>query len=186
MSKIDPSVELDGLQLFYCISTNDHYITTYTKTLHNVLDSYLDRIYYILLSFYNHEKIFHSNTCGNNVLYICKNLNLYVKQLGRIFITKWKPEPSKSVKKTIEEIYGPIGSTIGASYHALVYFELKLGDYNSTIYYGAIETTIDDSFIIQYYIGTSIQDLENILKVRYQCQSISITTELKKEWYEFI
>ena len=79
---------------------------------------------------YHSKKIVYSNVCGKNVEYICKSgllrENCY-SRIGKLIVTNWV-EQNNDVLQNIESVFGPVGITIGASYHALVYLQFMIVD----------------------------------------------------------
>jgi hypothetical protein len=81
----------------------------------------------------------------------------------------------------IEKIYGKNYGTINVSYHALTYIIIKCLDNE---YYVAVETTIQFPYNVQYYVGTSPDELRSILLARYLYLHVIYTFKCNKVWYE--
>jgi hypothetical protein len=121
----------------------------------------------------------YANVCGANAEFICNNLKIDGFAVGKIIITEWVGG-NKDVKNTIQTIYGPIGNTIGACYHALAYLKTTIG----TKYYIAIETTICTPYKLQFYIANDLNKFGNIITTRYQCTDFRISFDCDKLWNE--
>ena len=176
------SVTIDNTVLKY--KTNrDKYIITSIDEIHSAeLDTYLDDIFNFVFPFYSSRKLQHSNVCGNNAEFICKNLKTtgLIPTLGKIIIVNWI-DRNNATLGTIESVYGPRGVTIGSSYHALAYLEVTVKE---TTYYIAIETTICTPYKLQFYVGSNREDFETIIKSRYQCSDFKISYDCDKSWTE--
>ena len=86
----------------------------------------------------------HSNVCGVNSEYICKNVKINQHKPGKIIITDWNNNETSDILESIQAVYGETELSIGATYHALSYFENTI---NSKTFYIAIETTICEPYI---------------------------------------
>jgi hypothetical protein len=160
-------------------TSGDKYIITYINPHYNVvLDTYLDNIFRDIFPFYNSSKIVHSNVCGANSEFICKNLKIDGLTLGKIIITDWVIKNDEKIE-IIKSVYGPIGITIGASYHALAYLEVTI---EGTTYYVAIETTSCIPYKLQFYVGSDKGEFEKIINTRYQCSNFKISFDCDKDW----
>jgi hypothetical protein len=135
----------------------------------------------LIFPFYSLRKLQHSNTCGPNAEFICKNVNIDGHNFGMLIITDWISPIKKEVLDSIESVYGPIIVSIGASYHALAYLEITI---DTQIFYIAIETTICEPYKLQYYIGNTHEELAQILQVRYQCNGFKISFDCNKQWWD--
>jgi len=200
------NIEIGEDKLFYKIKDNvrveEKYIITSNNggnvvgdILHNSeLDDFLKIIFEKLHDLCRYSKIKHSNVCGPNAEHICENVHIrgYDHQNGKIIITEWyKHDSIREKLEIIESVYGSSALTIGTSYHALPYFILTIGDNQFHI---AVETTIikypEDTYekplIYQFYVATTCEELEEILKIRYLCKGINITFDCKKNWIDYM
>uniref|UniRef100_A0A6C0EAV5 Uncharacterized protein n=1 Tax=viral metagenome TaxID=1070528 RepID=A0A6C0EAV5_9ZZZZ len=168
------------------ISSN--YIITYITKYNINLDDLLQEIIYKISAYYPNHLV-HSNVCGKNAEYICNNLISSMKFMknkvrevttGKIIITKWL-KLDDDVKKNIELVYGEIGTTIGSSFHALAYLTFY---FERTQYHVAIETTLCIPYKLQFYVGSSADELNEIIKARYQCEEFKISYECHKYWMD--
>jgi hypothetical protein len=103
---------------------------------------------------------------------------------GKIIITKWNENIGDNVKDNIKLVYGEIGNTIGvsnSSYHALAYLTFYI---EGTQYHVAIETTLCNPYKLQFYLGSSDDEFNEIIKARYQCEEFKISDECYKHWME--
>ena len=173
------SITIGDTLLNYKIN-GDKYIITYIKEYNTGLDEYLNIIFESIFPYYQVEALSYSNVCGHNAEFICKNLKLSGLTLGKIIITDWVPENYKLLEK-IESVYGPIGLSIGASYHALVYLIVIIEE---TQYYVAIETTSCVPYKLQFYVGSNPEEFEEIIKTRYQCSSFKLSFDCDKSWID--
>ena len=162
-----------------------NYIITYIKEYNNpVLDTYLNNIFESIYPYYKENILEYSNICGSNTEFICNKfkdewaMNKLIS--GKIIINNWLTKNDKIIK-IIENIYGPIDNTIGASYHALAYLEIIIGE---TKYYIAIETTSCYPYKLQFYVGSTKTDFETIIMTRYQCSDFKISFDCDKNWIE--
>uniref|UniRef100_A0A6C0EF58 Uncharacterized protein n=1 Tax=viral metagenome TaxID=1070528 RepID=A0A6C0EF58_9ZZZZ len=160
------------------------YIITYIEEYNTLLDTYLNKICKSIFPDYAKGVLSYSNVCGNNAEFICnKLLNITELKTGKIIITDWVTKKwdtkNDELIKTIELVYGPIGFTIGESYHALAYLEVIIQEKE---YYVAIETTICVPYQLQFYVGSTIEDFEKIIKTRYQCINFKISYDCDKNW----
>uniref|UniRef100_A0A6C0KY84 Uncharacterized protein n=1 Tax=viral metagenome TaxID=1070528 RepID=A0A6C0KY84_9ZZZZ len=157
------------------------YIITYVEEYNEALNIYLYNIFQHLEFYYQIGKLSYSNVASDNAKFICENLKINgVTTLGQIIISDGVIKNDEI--KTIESIYGNICLTIGASYHALAYLKVSIEE---TEYYVAIETTIcDPRYRLQFYVGSNENELENIIKIRYQSNNVRISSEFDKNWYD--
>ena len=156
------------------------YIITYIEEYNTLLDTYLNDIFDGIFPHYETRALLYSNVCGANAEFICNNLKISKLMLGKIIITDWVTKNDEAIT-TIESVYGRIGITIGASYHALAYLTVIIEE---TQYYVAIETTSCDPYKLQFYVGSNEADFEKIIKTRYQCSNFKISFDCKKSWIE--
>lgn len=171
------SITLGSNTLNY--KTNEKkYITTFSSEYNIAVDAYLDNIFNAIFPFYDSRQMQHSNVCGANAEFICKNLKIDGISLGKIIIVNWIEENPENLKE-ITKFYGDNSLTIRASYHALAYLELTIEDIK---YYVAIETTICDPYKLQFYVGTNEGEFENIIKTRYQCSDFKVSFDCVKSW----
>lgn len=165
-----------------CYQTNKRkYIATFTHPYPQELEEYLEKIYNTLSYFYSIKNIVYSNECGSNVKFIHENVKMERGNTGKIILKNWLPTDPDNVDK-IKSVYGPIHNTIGASYHSLVYLFLTIGENH---YHIAIETCLYIPYNLQYYIGTSWENLNEIIQKRYQCNDVILTYDMNKPWYLF-
>lgn len=174
------SIRIGEIILNY--KTNEKkYIVTYIGADYNeALDTYLNKIFNGIFPFYNSRKLEYSNVCGANAEFICQNLKIDGLKLGKIIITEWVERNHENLER-IESLYGPIGITIGASYHALAYLEVII---EKTKYFVAVETTICETYKLQFYVGSNIDEFETIIKTRYQCSEFKISFDCKQSWMD--
>ena len=173
-----------GNDRLYYKTNGTNYITTYiSSSSSSSLDVYLEEIFQRILQMYQSKKIVCSNVCGKNVEYICKSGllidNCYYSRIGKLIITNWS-EQNNDVLQSIESVFGPVGITIGASYHALVYLQFMIVD---TLYYVAIETTRCKPYFVQFYVAMNVEDFETIIHRRYQCTDFKISFDCDKSWF---
>ena len=169
-----------GTNIFKYKKNEDKYIITYDADYHDKLNTYIDNIFNAIYPMYDENKLKYANICGDNAKYVCNNLKIDGIKNGKIIIMNWvQPEIKKNLTQ-IESVYGPIGITIGASYHALVYLEITIEEQK---YYIAIETTTCIPYKLQFYIGTNISEFTRIIKHRYQCNNFKISSDCDKYWY---
>jgi hypothetical protein len=162
-------------------TNRDKYIITYINEEYNpVLDTYLDKIFDGIFPHYTTRKLEYSNVCGANAEFICKNLKIDGIILGKIIITDWVAKNDEIIS-TIRSVYGPLGNTIRASYHALAYLELTIEEIK---YYVAIETTSCVPYKLQFYVGSNQGDFETIIKTRYQCNHFKTSFDCEKFWID--
>ena len=118
--------------------------------------------------------------CGANAEFICKNVKIDGIKFGKIIITEWVTRNRENLQ-IIESVYGKTILNIGATYHALVYLEITFED---KIHYVAIETTICEPYKLQFCVGSDYNELENTIKIRYQCSDFKISFDCDKNWYD--
>jgi hypothetical protein len=174
------SITLGINELRYKIN-GDKYITTFISNYSVNIDNYLEQIYNIIYPNYTSKKLEYSNTCGENAEFICKNLNIHGIKVGKLIINNWVEKNSEYLKnlEKIEIVYGPIYSTIGGTYHTLVYLEInEINEKN----YVAIETTSCEPYKLQFYIGKDMTEFEKIINTRYQCKNFKISFDCEKNW----
>ena len=172
------SIKIGDTLLKYKINEVDNYIITYVNDFDEELDMFLNKLYHHIHRHYKDKKINYSNMCGSNTEFICNYFNaLHIDglKLGKIIITDW--DVNKTMLDNIETVYGIKGTTIGSSYHALVYLEVSK-------FYVAIETTKEKScrYNLQFYVGSSIKEFERIIKARYQCSNFKISFDCNQDW----
>ncbi len=169
------SITLNEYTLNY--KSNEYkYIITFVSEYDITLDTYLDRIFNYVFPLYE-SHLRYSIVCGNNAEYICKNLQKMmdnITNIGKIIIVNWIPKNTEIFNK-IESVYGHIGISIGASYHALAYLEIGP-------YYVAIETTSCIPYKLQFYVANNKEEFTNIIKSRYQCIDFKVSFDCEKDW----
>jgi len=177
------SITIGDTLLNYKINESK-YIITYIEEYNTGLDTILNNIFDSIYPHYAKRSLSYSNVCGDNSEFICNNLSEYLKisglTLGKIIITDWVTK-NDNVRKQIVLVYGPIGVTIGASYHALAYLTVIIEETN---YYVAIETTSCVPYKLQFYVGSDQSEFEQIIKTRYQCSNFKISLDCDKPWWE--
>jgi len=166
-------------------NNENKYIITYIEEYNTLLDTYLNNIFHSIFPYYNIRALSYSNVCGDNAEFICNKLKKTELEAGKIIITDWVTKnwaiKNEELIKTIESVYGPIGTTIGASYHALAYLTVII---EKTNYYVAIETTICVPYKLQFYVGSNKAEFEKIIKTRYQCSNFKISFDCDKSWQD--
>uniref|UniRef100_A0A6C0K331 Uncharacterized protein n=1 Tax=viral metagenome TaxID=1070528 RepID=A0A6C0K331_9ZZZZ len=160
-------------------NNEDKYIITYIEEYNTGLDTILNNIFDGIFPHYETSSLLYSNVCGANAEFICKNLKISGLTLGKIIIRDWVTRNDK-VREQIVSVYGPIGISIGASYHALAYLTVIIEE---TIYYVAIETTSCFPYKLQFYVGSNQSEFEQIIKTRYQCSNFKISFDCENKWY---
>jgi hypothetical protein len=176
------SITIGDVLLNYKINDNK-YIITYIEEYNTLLDTYLNNIFNSIFPHYATRALSYSNVCGDNAEFICKKLNKTGLEAGKIIIADWTIKiwdtKNDELIKTIESVYGPIGFTIGESYHALAYLTVIIEETN---YYVAIETTICVPYKLQFYVGSNKEEFEKIIKTRYQCSNFKISSDCDESW----
>jgi hypothetical protein len=171
------SITIGGDTLHY--KTDEmKYITTYITEYNLAVDSYLNKIFDAIVPSYSSNKLWYSNRCGENAEFVCKTLKMDGIRPGKIIITDWVGKNAENLA-IIASVYEPRGGSIGMSYHALVYLEINIDD---KIYHIAIETTLCVPYKLQFYVGNNIDELRQILRIRYQCNDFKISHDCEKSW----
>lgn len=147
------------------------YIVTFTNPYPNELEPYLEKIYNTLFYYYSNKNLSYSKNSKSNVDYICNHIKLLNGITSKITIKDWIPTESSNIEK-ITSVYGPIQNTIGAECHNLVY--LKICCVDEEDYHIAIETSLFIPYNLQFYIGTTWDNLDEIIQKRYQCKKITL------------
>lgn len=176
------------------------YIVTYNNIIFtNTHKKCLDELYYILSFFYSSNKTFslpHSNVCTKNNIFnflnqkkikdtFIRNMSSEIKILikdintSKIIIC---PDTTydNNIIKLLNKIYGVQDTIIDARYHTLLYFIIKIQYIKQNFnmeYHIAVETTskfkiLDIETKLQYCIANTKNDLESLLKLRYQYKKI--------------
>jgi len=174
------SIIIGDTLLNYKTNQNKYIITYINENYNPVLDTYLDNIFVSISSHYRTRKLLYNNVCGSNAEFICKNLKIDGLILGKIIITNWITRDYEIIE-TIKSVYGLIGISIGASYHALAYLEITIEE---TKYYVAIETTSCVPYKLQFYVGSNKEEFEKIINTRYQCSNFKISFDCDKSWID--
>ena len=65
------------------------YIITFISNYNVNIDNYLEQIYNIIYPNYASKKLYYSNTCGENVEFICKTLKIDRIKVGKLIINNW-------------------------------------------------------------------------------------------------
>jgi len=165
--------------LFYK-TVESKYIITYIDEYDDVINYYMERIFHVIFPLYDSNKLAYSNVCGANAEYICENVKIPEIKFGKIIITDWIKENKENIQ-AIKDLYGPIGITIGASYHALAYLEIDIG---TKKHYISIETTNCHRYKLQFYIDADETNFKTIINTRYQCKRFKRTFDCKTEWWD--
>jgi hypothetical protein len=173
-------VTIGSDKLLYTTKDNK-YIITYISDYDNSLDTYLENLFIQIFPFYSSGRLKLSTFCGDNSEYICKNVKINEHKPGKIIITEWNNKRTPDILESIQAVYGITRLSIGKSYHALSYFENTI---NSKTFYIAIESTICEPYKLQYYVGKTFDELEQILKIRYCCESFKISNDCEKSWID--
>ena len=196
MSIILGNIQLGDTLVNYKKNSYEYIITYITK--YNIkLDKVLKSIFYKIKFYYSKSYLEYANVAEKNAQYICKNLKSYIYliaiienikirevETGKIIITKWNKNIDDNVKDNINLVYGGIGNTIGvgnSNYHALAYLTFYI---EGTKYHVAIETTLFNPYKLQFYVGSSADEFNEIIKARYQCEEFKISYECYKDWME--
>ena len=159
--------------------TNENkYIITYIKEYNTGLDGHINNIFDRIFPHYATRALMYKNVCGANAEFICKNLKIDGLTIGKIIIVNWVINDTQIT--SIEMVYGPIGLTIGAGYHALGYLTVVIEE---TTYYIAIETTSCVPYKLQFYVGSNEEEFEQIIKTRYQCSNFYISFDCEIPWF---
>jgi len=194
MSIILGNIQLGDTLVNYKTKSNK-YIITYIKDYNIKLDEVLKFISYKISGYYG-KHLEYSNVSEKNAQYICNNLKSYIYLIAitqkikilnvktvKIIITKWN-NIGDNVKNNINLVYGGIGNTIGvgnSNHHALAYLTF---DIEGKQYHVAIETTLFNPYKLQFYVGSSADEFNEIIKARYQCEEFKISYECYKDWME--
>lgn len=168
--KENNNIEITYSSLSYQ-SNKCKYIVTFTNHYPNEIEPYLEKIYNTLFYYYSNKNISYSKDSNSNVDFICNHIKLLNCITGKISIKDWIPNDSYNIEK-ITSVYGPIQNTIGADCHNLVY--LKIPGVDEQEYHIAIETSLFIPYNLQFYVGTSLENLDEIIQKRYQCKKIML------------
>jgi hypothetical protein len=182
------SVIIGDKTLSYKIDESRKIIITYMNDYDPVIDNYLNNIYQQIIPYYPNN-LAYENTCGPNSKYICKNLNIDELKMsvdekikkGIIVITDWIKDKKHQSIRSIESIYGiNTVMTIGCTYHALGFLKIIM---DSKTFYIGIETTSDRPYRLQFFVGTTITEFEDIIKTCYQCTKFYVTYDCEEIWH---
>jgi hypothetical protein len=154
------------------------YMITYINEYNEDLNRYLNDIFIEISRFYYLKSIEKRNVCFANVEFICKNLNIPGTRVGKIILTDLYSKNGEEIKKVYGDIKKVYGNIIGTYHHALAYLVVIIDE---TTYHIAIETTRD---MLQFYVGTSEEELKKIIQTRYQCEDFKISFDCDKPWNE--
>lgn len=154
------------------------YIVTYISEYPEKIKCYFNQIVDLIRIKRREYKISSNSTtdCNKNAEIILGSLEFDYRDniiIGRC-ITKKKiilcgSENKNYSNEVIEEVYGKQTCIIGMSFHSLSYISFGLigmGDIHM-----AIDTTTSsnvDKFMVQIYVGTSEEELEQIIRLRYK------------------
>jgi hypothetical protein len=179
----EETVQIGSSALYYIADTDNKYVITYfvSNGYKPEITSIIDNLFNKIYPEYDTGKLKYSNVCGINTEKICESIK-DIGFAGKVFITDWVKYDDNFTenKKSIENVYGNNNDVLMASYHALPFFEITLHREN---YYVAIETVICTPYKLQFYVGNTYEELEEILKVRYQCKSVELTGNCNEAWY---
>jgi len=182
-------IDIHGLVLNYRTYHNE-YIITYLTNYSEEFDEKIKRIYYgCVKHLHSIGTLKYSNVCGQNSEKLCSFINNKYNsddtiQAGKLIIVNWKHENVHGVKleellKPIKKVYGPPNQTIGVMYHALTYIVVDCSDNR---YFVAVETTLNTPYKDQFYVGSSPEELRDILLTRYMCNNVIYTFNCDKVW----
>ena len=180
------SITLGSNTLNYT-TNGDKYIITYISADCNPVLRYIDTIFNSLFPYFE-ANISSSRRCGERAEYVCKHLVKSIHEelkidglmIGKIIIINWV-EKNEEFLEIIKSVYGRIGSTIGAHYHALAYLEIPIAEKRYCV---AIETTLCEPYRLQFCVGSDYNELENTIKIRYQCSDFKTSFDCDKSWYD--
>ena len=168
-----------GSTKVYYIPSSSEYVTSYLGAYSMQMKDCIASVYNIINRYYLRGKIYSGNVCAFNTAYISEKLDKRCMNVGRIIITKWLDTNATELAQ-IEKAYGDIGFTIGASFHELVYLHMECG------LHIAVETTIHEPYKMQFCVGSSYEELQVLIKIRYQCRGYVLTDDLKSSWLNII
>lgn len=136
MSFKPSQINILGQPLNY-IKKGDMYIATFISDIKNDIYPILEAICNFIFPQYASRNLQYANVCGPNATYICNKKAELIRQIrglekvGKIYISDvaepdhWKhSQITEANRKLIESVYGNTYGSIGASYHALVYFKI--------------------------------------------------------------
>lgn len=154
-------------------NNNNNYIVCFLDNINDSVLNYINKLFNIIYPNFYYKKLYsYSNTCGDNATNICNELrNNYHMKTGKIIIYKWSNYTEDDLN-ILKKIFGYVREQIGRQYHALVYIEVEI---ENSLYYIAIETTVDNPYKLQFYVGNNRKDLDVILSARYLCDKYIIT-----------
>jgi len=184
-------VVIDGKKLNYRAYGSNYnitYLTNYSIDLEQQIKNiYQQCIYPLRLR----GKVKHSNVCGPNSENLCNEINrIYntpqdgvIIKSGKLIITEWKYTygETTTIILNVENVYGNPGQTLVHGYHALTYIVITVADNE---YHVAVETTIELPYNNQFYVGSSQEELREILLSRYLCNRVIYTFNCNKVWYD--
>jgi hypothetical protein len=181
------SITLGSNTLNYT-TNGDKYIITYISADCNPVLRYIDTIFNSLFPHFEASRRYSSNRCGELAEYVCKHLVKSIHEelkidglmIGKIIIINWVEE-NEEFLEIIKSVYGRIGTTIRAHYHALAYLEIPIAEKRYCV---AIETTLCEPYKLQFCVGSDYNELENTIKIRYQCSDFKISFDCDKNWYD--
>jgi hypothetical protein len=122
----------------------------------------------------------YGNRCGPNSAIISKVLTEQGMKSPILLIRSWTEPKNKDIIRTIESTYGGTTSSISCAYHSLGYTEVTTIE--DRTFYIAIETNIPGS--MQFYVGSTMEELALIIKARYQCIEFIIRPDSEKAWHD--
>lgn len=184
-------VDIDGKILNYR-AYGSNYNITYLTNYSIDLEQQIADIYNLCIYPLHHQcRLKYTNLCGPNSETLCNEINrVYntpqdgvIIKGGKLIITEWKylyPQ-SKSIILNVKNVYGIPGETLNSSYHALTYIVITVADNE---YHVAVETTIQYPYKDQFYVGSSQEELREILLSRYLCNRVIYTFNCNKVWYD--
>jgi len=179
------SITINGFTFNYKKFSDKYIISFIGDELNEKIVKYIDRLFNEIHPYYFMDNILFSNVCGSNVEFICEHIKYKNNKVGKIIIVDWQNMYIRDKYiNIIENLFGWVGVSIGASYHALVYIEVNIDNYG--LFYIAIETASGDPYKLQFYISKNKNDFDNMLNARYLCKSFFSTFEIHKNWHSFI
>ena len=181
-------VDIHGHVLNYR-THNSEYIITYLTNYSEEFDEKIKRIYGEIKHLHSIGTLRYANVCGQNSEKLCSFINNNHNsddtiQAGKLIIVNWKHKNVHGARfqeliKPIKNVYGPPNNTIDAMYHALTYIVVDCSDNR---YFVAVETTLGTPYKDQFYVGSSPEELRDILLTRYMCNHVIYTFNCDKVW----
>lgn len=188
------SVTLGDTTLDYTVIPGKNYMVSHLhgSDVTSALDI-IDRIFDTLIPLYESAAsavfvksvkstgLTYGNRCGSNAAIISKVLTEQGMKSSILLIRSWTDPKNEDIIRTIESVYEPMNDSIGCSYHALGYVEVIIDE---RPFYIAIETNEKRPVSMQFYVGSTMDELALIIKARYQCIEFIIRPDSDKAWHE--